>query len=142
MHREGGREGGERAQGGRERGRGACTGREGEREGSVHREGEREGGEEAQKQSYTDSELIMSNSTTVINTPWQDLLTQRSLSTAYNISRKQLTRPPGRNILLVSIINSCVVAHQFAIVSVQRTMSLYDTTKVVNISSFTASHTT
>ena len=28
---------------------------------------------------------------------------------------KQLTRPPGRNVLLVSIINSCVVAHQFAI---------------------------
>ena len=80
----------------------------------------REGGEEAQKQSYTDSELIMSNSTTVINTPWQDVLTRRSLSTAYNISCKQLTRPPGRNVLAVSIINSCVVAHQFAIVSVQR----------------------
>ena len=42
----------------------------GEGEGSVHREGEggREGGEETQKQSCTDSELIMTNNTTVINT--------------------------------------------------------------------------
>ena len=54
-------------------------------------------------QIATTSSELMSNSTTVNNTHPTDW--------DISIGGKQLTKTSGRNVLLVSIIYSCVVAH-------------------------------